>query len=125
MFAWAWVSPSEKPVVPERYVETPDDMAEYIELGGVGILTSENFVGHRIRVVEGRLRNISEQPVLAVELLLTFRSVEGDSILESTEVAVDRPLDPGANRSYVFRFENLPPEWDYRVPEVSLVRVGL
>ena len=91
----------------------------------MGILTSQNFVGHRIRVIEGSLSNVSDQPLVSVELLLTFRSVEGDSILESSEEALEPPLAPGSGRRYVFRFENLPPEWDYRVPEVTLVRVGL
>ena len=123
--AWAWVSQPEEPLRPERYVEAGDDLSRWVELGGVGILTSENFVGHRIRVIEGSLTNVSDQPLVSVELLLTFRSVEGDPILESSEEALERPLDPGGGRRYVFRFENLPPDWDYRVPVVTLVRVGL
>ena len=119
------MSQPEEPLVPERYVEAPDEVGNYAELGRVGILTSENFVGHRIRVVEGLVQNLGDQPLLSVELRLTFRSVEGDAILEATESALDTPLEPGAQRRYVFRFENLPPEWDYRVPEVSIVRVGL
>lgn len=121
---WAWVSQPEQARLPERYIDDPAEIVEYVELGGVGILTSENFVGHRIRVVEGTLRNLSDRQLLSVELLLTFRSVEGVPIVQSTEAGIAAPLEPLAQRRYVFRFENLPAEWDYRVPDVSIVRVG-
>lgn len=123
--AWAWISRPAEEIVPQRYIEAPGELAEFVRLGRVGILTSENFIGHRIRVIEGTFTNVSNETLRSVEVLLTFRGVDGDAILESSKEALQGPLVPGAEREYVFRYENLPPEWDYRVPEVSLVRIGI
>ena len=73
MAAWAWVSQPEEAVRPDHYVEAADLLSTYVELESVGILTSENFVGHRIRVIEGILRNVSDQPLLSVELQATSK----------------------------------------------------
>lgn len=124
MGAWIWVS---RPIDtgPLVYLEEPEALADHIELGRTGILTSENYIGHRIRVVEGSLRNVSDQTIRSVELRLSFLDSNRDPVLESDEEALRSPLAPGAERRYVFRFENLPPAWDYRVPAIRVVRVGL
>jgi len=109
---------------PLVYVEDATEIDRYVQLGRKGILTSENFVGHRIRIVEGSIHNVADQPIRSVELLLSFRGVGGEAVLESAEQAVSVPLAPGQEGRYVFRFENLPPEWDYRVPDVTILRVG-
>ena len=123
--AWAWLSRPEGPDArPLVYVEDPDEVGTLVALRPPGIMTSENFVGHRIRIVEGAIQNIGTETLGSVELLLTFRSVEGETVLESREEGLPEPLAPGEERRYVFRFENLPAEWDYRVPEVSVLRAG-
>lgn len=123
--SWAWNSRPGDPGALIVYVEDPETVGAYVELGRTGILTAENFVGHRIRVVEGALRNVSDRTLRSVELRLSFRSVGGEPVLESDDEALTLPLDPGGERRYVFRFENLPGEWDYRVPDVRVIRVGM
>jgi hypothetical protein len=122
---WAWVSRPPPSAGPLEYVEGPLAVGRHVVLGRRGILTSENFVGHRIRNIEGTLENIGDRTVGSVSLLLSFRGIEGGTVVESSEEALDAPLGPGESRRYVFRFENLPPDWDYRVPDVEVVRVGI
>lgn len=121
---WAGLSGPTGRRTPQEFIDTDDELLRWVELERVGILTSENFVGHRIRVVEGVLTNLGDRTLLSVELSVTFRSVEGEAVLESIEEALRTPLGPGARRLYEFRFENLSPQWNFRVPDIAVERVG-
>lgn len=123
---WSWTSQPDAPdTSPLVLVEDPDAFPSYAALGSVGILTSENYIGHRIRSVEGSLENVGDWPLRSVRLSLSFADANGESVMDFEGEALDvPPLPPGEARRYVFRFENLPSEWNYRVPEVRVVRVG-
>jgi hypothetical protein len=95
-----------------------------VELPRLGIVTSTNFVGHRIRIIEGTIRNRSDRALRSVRLNLAFMSFDDTVVLESQEEGLTMPLQPGEDRLYTFRFENLPPEWNYRVPVVSVLSAG-
>ncbi len=122
---WAgssWLSRTDtEPLV---FVAAEADFPDYVELPRLGILTSTNYVGHRIRVVEGTIRNVSEHPLRSVELNLAFNSFDGEAVMESQEQGLRSSLPAGEDRRYSFRFENLPPEWNYRVPDVRIIRIG-
>ena len=121
-----WVVSQPPAAAPDLqdYVEDEAEFAGYVELPRLGILTSENFVGHRIRVIEGTVRNVSQQTLRSVELNVAFNSFDGDVILESEEQGLQAPLSPGEEQRFTFRFENLPPGWNYRVPDVEIIRIG-
>ena len=51
-----WAASSRPPAserAPMISVEDPTRLGGYIELGWLNIVTAENFVGHRIRVIGG------------------------------------------------------------------------
>ena len=122
-----WSAASQPPPAdtqPLVFIEDEADFSDYVELPRLGILTSTNYVGHRIRVIEGTVGNVSERTLRAVELNVAFNDFDGGVVLESREQGLRSPLLPGEERRYSFRFENLPPEWNYRVPEVRVIRIG-
>ncbi len=122
-----WAAASQPPpadTAPLVFIEDEADFPNFVELPRIGILTSTNFVGHRIRVIEGTVRNVSDQTLRAVELNVAFNSFDGDIVLESAEQGLRSSLPAGEERRYSFRFENLPPEWNYRVPDVQIIRIG-
>ena len=122
---WALASqPTAADTEPLVLVDNEADFSSYAELPRLGILTSTNFVGHRIRIIEGTIRNVSEQTLRSVELNLAFNSFDGDVVLESDEQGLGSPLPPGQERRYTFRFENLPADWNYRVPDVEIIQIG-
>ena len=121
---WAVSQPPTPTPDPLDYIEDDAAFGDYVELPRLGILTSQNFVGHRIRVIEGTVRNISERTLRSVELNLAFNSFDGDVVLESEEQGLQAPLPPGEEQRFTFRFENLPTGWNYRVPDVEIVRIG-
>jgi len=122
-----WALSSRPPADERGPVEYADDRASIeaaIELDRLGILTAENFVGNRIRVIEGTFRNVGLRTVRSVELRLTFFDTEGGVVHEDEGEALRSPLPPGETRRYEFRYEGLPPSWNYRIPDVAVERVG-
>lgn len=121
---WSLSQPSAPEALPLVFVDDESIFDDYVELPHLGILTSTNFVGHRIRVIEGTILNVSDQVLRSVELNLAFKSFDDEVVLESEEEGLAAALPPGEERVYTFRFENLPANWNYRVPEVSVKRIG-
>lgn len=122
-----WALSSRPPAEERRpvaYVDDPASIGAAIELDRLGILTAENFVGNRIRVIEGTFRNVSDRTIRSVELRLEFLDADGGVVHEDEGEALRSPLPPGETRRYEFRYENLPETWNYRIPGVSVARVG-
>ena len=110
-----------------RWIDSPGEIAANVELSRLAILTSENYVGHRIRVIEGAVINNSRgRTFKSVQIRLTFNNYDGASIQESEEEVLNkgRPLAPGERGRFSFRFENLPSDWNYRVPVGVIIRAG-
>ena len=124
---WAAVSqPVTVNAEPLVHVDDPDEIAAIVGMPRLGILTSQNYVGHRIRVIEGSLENLGAEAIRSIELKLVFSSFEGESVLEAEEEGLTpgRSLIPGATARFSFRFENIPSGWNYRVPDVEVIRIG-
>jgi hypothetical protein len=122
-----WSAASQPPpgnTDPLVFIEAEADFPDYVEFLRLGIRTGSNFVGHRIQVIEGTISNVSEQTLRSVELNLSFNGYDGEVVLESPEQGLRSPLPAGEDRRYSFRFENLPEGWNYRVPDVDIVRIG-
>ncbi len=129
---WAMSSPPTEATEsfgaqPLTQIDDPDEIRAHVDLSRLAILTSENYVGHRIRVIEGSLTNLSSDRTLrSAALKLTFTDYDGVSIQESEEEALapGGPLAPGESRRFSYRFENLPNNWNFRVPIGEIVRLG-
>ena len=115
--------------VPTTLTEVTDQAAiqSMLQLGDVNILTSENYVGHRLRVIQGWLKNVSDKPIRMVEVKFTFTDYDGKSVQESvhrTFEPTQRPIDPGTEYRFDINFENLPRGWNYRIPVTEIVKIG-
>jgi len=116
--------PPDKPAGLTEIVE-PSEIASAVNLDRVGILTSTNFLGHRIYVVHGILKNLSAMPLRSIDVKMNFVDYDGKTIHEEVHTAFDlkqSPLEPGTDYQFELNFENLPKTWNYRVPKVSVVK---
>ena len=128
LLVWS-VSPSVVPDVPPELTEVTDksEIQKLIEMSHLGILTSTNYLGHRIYTVRATLKNISASPIHLVEVKMTFRDEQKRSIQEDVRPAFEPrrpPLEPGTEYRFEIPFENPPKAWDYHVPDTEVVRVG-
>ena len=122
-----WAISSRPPASERAPITSVEDLSrpsDYVELDGLNIATAENFVGHRIRVIGGMVRNNSPQTLRSIELHLAFQDYDEETVHEFDGEALRNPLPPGESRTYEFRFENLPDEWNFRIPVVDVRRVG-
>lgn len=129
VMAWAFSpSASDQPSQPLTEVIDASAIQSLVQLSHVSIATSENYVGHRLRLVTAQLKNISpEKPLRMIEVKMTFTDFDGKSIHEYTDTAFElrrRPLDPGTEFRFNFSFENLPRDWNYRIPIAEVTKVA-
>jgi Protein of unknown function (DUF3426) len=106
------------------------DLAEIqktIELSHLHIVSSSNYLGHRIYTVKATLRNVSSTPIRLVDVKWTFFDYNKKVIHEEIHPAFEPkqpPLEPGTEYRFEIPFENPPRGWNYKVPETVVVRVG-
>src|SRR5690242_3360644 len=73
-------------------------LANKTELAHISIATGENYIGNRIRVISGVVKNTSDKSLRLVEVKMTFTDFDGKPIQESVQRAYEnlrKPLDPG------------------------------
>ena len=125
----AWVFSSNDHPIPRSLAEVTDPVAinDQVILSHIGIASGSNFAGQKIRVINGTLKNISDKPLRRVELKMTFVDNDGKSIQETIQRGFDvkqRPLDPGGQFRFETNFENLPPTWNHRIPNIEIVKIA-
>ena len=123
------LAPGAKPEIPPDLKELTDAAAiqKSVEMTHLGILTSSNFLGHRIYTVTATLRNTSTMPIRLVEVKMTFLDSDKKPIKEEVHAAYElkqKPLQPGTEYRFEIPFENPPRTWNYIVPKTELVRVA-
>ncbi len=122
---WATLSrPPASERAPMTYVEDASEAERWIDLDVPTVSTAENFLGHQVRIVTGRIRNVGDQALRSVELFLEFQGFEGETVHEFAGEALRTSLPAGESRDYEFRFEELPAGWNFSVPRVRVRRVG-
>jgi hypothetical protein len=114
---------------PANVTEITDknEIVRQVELVNVGILTGESYVGHKIRVITGYIKNNSDKPLRLVEMEMSFLDFEGKPVQRSVERGHDllqKPIAPGTQHRFEVNFENLPRNWNYRKPNVEVVKIG-
>jgi len=123
------LTPRDEATVPSDVttLKDRDKIDQMVQLTHLGILTSTNFLGHRIYTVTANLKNVSDQPIRLMNVRLTFLDYGKKLIREEEHPAFDlkrAPLAPGAEYSMEVPFENPPSNWNYHVPDTQVILVG-
>jgi hypothetical protein len=99
----------------------------HVQLSRLGIATSENYVGQRIRVIGANLKNTSDRTIRTIDVKMVFTDFDGKPVHEYSERVLrqnQRPLAPGEEFRFEIRQENLPRTWNYRVPITEVIGIG-
>ncbi|HZI99129.1 MAG TPA: hypothetical protein VFD22_00615 [Gemmatimonadaceae bacterium] len=108
-------------------VSDPAAIKFLVDLSHLGILTSTNFLGHRIYTVTATLKNTSDKSFRRIDAKLTFFDYNKKMIHEEVRTAFDvnhAPFAPGSEHHLEIAFENPPSNWNYHVPDTELVMVA-
>ena len=128
LVVWS-MSPDDAPPAPTGLTEVtdPSQIQELVQLSHLNILTSTNYLGHRIYTVRATLKNTFNAPLRLVDVKLKFKDDDKKDILQEVHTAFSpkqRPLEPGTDYTFDIPFENPPRAWNYHVPDVEVVRVA-
>ena len=127
----ALVPSTQDPISTAPLTEVVTDTSSiqsHVQLSHTSIVTSENFVGHKIRVIEATMKNISYKPIRMVEVKMVFTDFDGKPVQEYSQKVLEtnqKPLAPGEEFRFEVRLENLPRTWNYRIPVTEVTKVGL
>jgi hypothetical protein len=110
-------------------IEVTDNSAiqNQVQVSHLGIATSENYVGQKIRVISGMLKNTSDKSLRMIQVKMVFTDFDGKPIHEYSESVLQqsqRPLAPGEEFRFEIRQENLPRTWNYRIPIAEVTKIG-
>src|SRR5438874_8753891 len=108
----------EVPTTPLTEVRDTAAIQSSVQLSHLSIATSENFARQKIYVVSAYLKNISDKPLRAAEVKMTFTDFDGNPIRDYTQKIIEptqKPVAPGGEFRFEVRQENLPRGWNYRV----------
>lgn len=98
-----------------------------VELSNISIRTSTNYLGHRIYSIYGKVKNISDRPIRLVDVHMVFVDAQDKPVQESVHQVFEpkwKALEPATEYEFSVAFENLPKDWNYRIPNASVSRIA-
>jgi hypothetical protein len=128
LLVWG-VSPGRTVSLPAGITEVmdPAGLPKIVEISKVGILTSANYLGQKVYIVQATFKNVSDKPVRLIDVKMKFSDYDKKMIYEETRTAFSlkqRPLEPGTEYRAEINFENPPRNWNYRVPDTQVSKVA-
>ena len=127
IFGIGYLGQDEAASEPVTEVTDAATIQNQVQLSHLGIATSENYAGQRIRVISGYLKNTSEKPIRTVDVKMVFTDYDGKPVHEYSERVLrqtQRPLAVGEEFRFEIRQENLPRNWNYRLPITEVTKIG-
>jgi hypothetical protein len=127
---WAFSPAADAPAgVPEGLTEAADPatLEMLLSIDRISIATSTNYVGHRVYLVRGILKNISDKPIRLVDAKMSFVDYENNPVQESVHQVFNpkwTPLEPGTEYRFEVAFENMPRTWNHRIPNIELTKAA-
>jgi hypothetical protein len=123
------LAPGSEPDLPEGLEEETERpiVERAVALSRIRIQTSTNFLGHRIYSIHGNVKNTSDRPLRLVEVLMTFVDAQDKPVQEGVHQVFEpkfKPLEPGTEFEFSVAFENLPKDWNYRIPHARVSRIA-
>jgi hypothetical protein len=108
-------------------VVDPTAVQSMVQLSHPKVAVSENYVGDKIKLIRGSVKNTSDKAIRLVDIRMQFSDYTGKLIQEGVHQAFEpkqRPLEPGGERPFEIAFDKLPRTWNYQPPAMQVVKVA-
>ncbi len=121
-------------------VRTPAPYAPQLHLSGLQVSEATNGTGGKSVYVDGILRNVGRETLIAADVQTTFQRMDGSApyrevlplmLVRTREPYVDlqpvsaAPLPPGTEREFQLILDAVPTAWDEKVPDVRVTRADV
>ena len=93
-----------------------------LEFTGARMSAAENFLGHTVTYLDGRVTNKGSRVVRRIDVELRFVDMLNQVVLlETAHPVTERtlPLKPGEARTFRVTFEHMPADWNQAPPTMT------
>jgi hypothetical protein len=117
--------PRSAPVAPAAALSA--DQKAYLDkvaVSGARMSAAENFLGHRVTILDAQVTNQGEREVREIELQLEFVDTLNQVVLRERAHPLAPhviPLKPRETRAFQVSFDHMPLEWNQAPPRVAVV----
>lgn len=113
------------PKVVDDGAATPEAKAyvSHLELSGVNMGASENFMQQKIVEIRGTIANRGPRPLASIDVYCLFAGVDGREVHRERAPILTMPLPPNASRPFRLPFDNLPDGWNEAMPKLVIARI--
>ena len=108
-------------------ITDPAAVQKMVQLSNPTVAISESYVGSKTRLISATVKNTSDKSLRLVEVKMRFMGFDGQTVQEGVHPAYEakqRSLDPGMETRFEVAFDNLPKTWNYRPPDMEVLKVG-
>jgi hypothetical protein len=122
----------ERPAKPpaNEAAATPEAKAyvSHLELSGVKMGASENFMQQRVVEIQGTIANRGPRPLSAIDVYCLFSGPDGREVHRERASILNAsgtrgPLLPNAVRPFRLPFDSLPDGWNQAMPKLVIARI--
>ncbi len=98
----------------------------HLQLTDVDMKAAENYLGHTIMNITGKLTNNGPRTLQLVEINCLFHDFSGQVVSRERVAVVGRktgPVPAGQTRSFDLAFDNVPSTWNQVLPDLVISQI--
>lgn len=120
--------PAPKPVNDGGATPEAKAYVSHLELSGVKMLASENFMQQQVVEIQGTIMNHGPRTLTAVDVYCLFAGPDGREVHRERAPILGgsnsrTPLAPNAARPFRLPFDSLPDGWNQAMPKLVIARI--
>lgn len=98
----------------------------HLQLSDVDMKGAENYLGHTVMNITGKITNIGPRTLTLVEIQCVFRDYAGQVAARERVAIVGRrtgPVPTGETRAFELSFDNVHPAWNQALPDLVISQI--
>jgi hypothetical protein len=120
--------PAPKPVNDAGASAEAKAYVSHLELSGVNMVASENFMKQKVVEIQGTIANRGPRPLAAIDVYCLFAGVDGREVHRERSPILGTsgaraPLAPNEARPFRLPFDSLPEGWNETMPKLVIARI--
>jgi hypothetical protein len=97
-----------------------------LELSDVDMKAAENYLGHTVVNITGKITNKGPRTLLLVEINCVFKDYAGQAAARERVAVVGRKtgaIPTGQTRAFELAFDNIPASWNQTLPDLVISQI--
>lgn len=99
---------------------------QHLQLSEVDMNAAENYLGHTVMNITGKITNNGPSTLTLVEINCQFRDFAGQVTARERVAIIGRktgPVPTGQTRSFELSFDNVPAAWNQNLPDLVISQI--